>query len=80
MSKKGFFDKLETTESSAALKEQPKKENVAVVIVKPKLLNAMPVAFFDAHKKAKSGGVTSLDFSQYIYEAVREKLQKDGLI
>ena len=81
MSKKGFFDKLESTETNAALKEQqisePKKAQPAV---KPKHLNAMPIVFFNAHKKGKNGGHTSLDFSQYIYEAVREKLQRDGLL
>ncbi|MCR9998711.1 hypothetical protein NB620_00330 [Vibrio alginolyticus] len=80
MSKKGFFDKLESTESNAALKEQSKKETAVVSTTKPKHLNAMPVVFFEAHKKGKNGGVTSLDFSQYIYEAVREKLQRDRLI
>ena len=79
MSKKGFFDKLEKTETKAALKEQPKASTDAP-IHKPKHLNTMPTAYFNAHKQGKNQGVTSLDFSQYIYEAVREKLQRDGLL
>lgn len=80
MKKKNFFDKLEQTETSAALKEQPKEDKAIVALTKPKHLNAMPVVFFNAHQKGRNEGVTSLDFSQYIYEAVREKLQKDGLV
>lgn len=76
-SKSSFFDELETADTGAALKEQPKVEQSTT---KAKHLNAMPSAFFDGHKKGKETGKTSLDFSQYIYEAIREKLQKDGLI
>lgn len=79
MSKQGFFDKLERTETNAALKEQGTNSN-AVATTKPKHLNAMPTAFFKAHMEGKAKGVTSLDFSQYIYEAVREKLQRDQMI
>lgn len=76
-SKSNFFDELETADTGAALKEQSKTTPAST---KPKHLNAMPAGFFDAHKNGKKNGVTSLDFSQYIYEATREKLQKDGLI
>ncbi len=81
MAKKGFFDKLEQTETNAALKEQPKAaQQKPQPTHKPKHLNAMPASYFEAHKQGKTQGITSLDFSQYIYEAVREKLQRDGLL
>lgn len=80
MSKQGFFDKLERTETKAALKEQRTDSSNVMATTKPKHLNAMPTAFFKAHKDGKARGITSLDFSQYIYEAVREKLQRDQMI
>lgn len=78
MSKSALFDALGNTDTGAPLTEQQEKAEVPTT--KKKLLNAMPTAYEAAHKKGKQGGITSLDFSQYIYEALREKLQKDGLI
>lgn len=75
--KKALFDSLSSAETKAPLTEA-KPQSAAVT--KKKLLNAMPVAYEDAHKKAKQAGLTGLDFSQYIYEALREKLKKDNLI
>ncbi|MYM61599.1 hypothetical protein GTG28_20575 [Vibrio sp. OCN044] len=68
------WDKLSKVGSNAPLKE----EKIKVSAAKPKLLNAMPTAYFEAHKQLKKDGGTSLDFSQYIYEATREKLERDG--
>ncbi len=76
MSKSDLFAKLKTTDAGAPLKEeQPKRK-----LTKTKLLNAMPIAYFNAHDKGRESGKISLDFSSYIYEAVKEKLIKDGMI
>ena len=40
----------------------------------------MPSAFFDAHENLVNRGETTLDFSNYIVEAVREKLKRDEAI
>lgn len=45
-----------------------------------KNLRAIPVSYFDAHAQLKNTNKTSLDFSSYILEALREKLEKDGAI
>ncbi len=45
-----------------------------------KTLRAMPSLFFEAHERLLNKGDTSLDFSNYIVEAVREKLKKDGAL
>lgn len=47
---------------------------------KAKNLRAIPVSYFDAHAQLKNSNKTSLDFSSYILEALREKLEKDGAI
>ncbi|MGT3951398.1 molecular chaperone GroEL, partial [Escherichia coli] len=35
---------------------------------------------FEAHAELKATSKTSLDFSSYIIEAIREKLERDGAI
>jgi len=45
-----------------------------------KNLKTVPTSYFDAHKAAKEAGKTSLNFSDYIVEALREKLEKDEFI
>lgn len=70
------WDNLAAAGNDAPLKEAKATESTT----KPKHLNAMPVTYFDAHKALKSDGKTSLDFSQYIYEAVREKLEREGAL
>lgn len=45
---------------------------------RPKNLRAVPEIYFDAHEMLKSTNKTSLDFSAYILEALREKLERDG--
>lgn len=47
---------------------------------KAKNLRAVPVTYFDAHARLKSSSKTSLDFSAYILEAIREKLERDGAL
>jgi len=76
--KNALFDALENQPTGAPLAEQ--KEPKQEPSVKPKLLNALPTAYEKAHEKGKQSGITSLDYSRYIYEAIREKLQRDGLL
>lgn len=47
---------------------------------KAKNLKAIPLSFFEAHADLKATSKTSLDFSSYIIEALREKLERDGAI
>ncbi|ECV7329428.1 molecular chaperone GroEL, partial [Escherichia coli] len=37
-------------------------------------------SYFEAHAELKATSKTSLDFSSYIIEAIREKLERDGAI
>ncbi|EMK1731230.1 chaperonin [Salmonella enterica] len=43
-----------------------------------KSIRAMPVEYFDLHEQLRMSRKTSLDFSTYIIEAVREKLERDS--
>lgn len=47
---------------------------------KAKNLKAIPLSYFEAHAELKASSKTSLDFSSYIIEAIREKLEHDGAI
>ncbi|MDA4293424.1 molecular chaperone GroEL, partial [Salmonella enterica subsp. enterica serovar Minnesota] len=47
---------------------------------KAKNLKAIPLSYFEAHAELKATSKTSLDFSSYIIEAIREKLERDGAI
>ncbi|AZS59302.1 MULTISPECIES: molecular chaperone GroEL [Pectobacterium] len=47
---------------------------------KAKNLKAIPISYFEAHADLKTTSKTSLDFSSYIIEAIREKLERDGAI
>ncbi|EBK4003615.1 molecular chaperone GroEL [Salmonella enterica] len=47
---------------------------------KAKNLKAIPLSYFQAHAELKATSKTSLDFSSYIIEAIREKLERDGAI
>lgn len=46
--------------------------------VRPKTLKAIPTTYFDAHQKLRDTNKTNLDFANYIMEALREKLERDG--
>lgn len=48
--------------------------------VRTKTLKAIPVTYFEAHQSLRDNNRTILDFSSYIMEAVREKLEKDGAL
>lgn len=47
---------------------------------KAKNLKAIPLSYFEAHADLKAASKTSLDFSSYIIEAIREKLERDGAL
>lgn len=75
--------------STAEAKEQngdmPSEAHAAEVRVEPpktkaKNLKAIPLSYFEAHAELKLSSKTSLDFSSYIIEAIREKLERDGAI
>jgi len=76
MSNTKDWDKLDQVGNNAALTENtpPKKGPRA------KNLKAVPEAYFTAHNKLKAKGGTSLDFSAYIIEAAREKLERDNAL
>ncbi len=63
-------------DAKVAEKSAPKESKKT----RAKTLRSMPSAFFDAHEKLVNRGDTTLDFSNYIVEAVREKLKRDGAI
>ncbi|ECB6312628.1 chaperonin [Salmonella enterica subsp. enterica serovar Benue] len=79
--KKSIYDVASALGEDAPLqvsKAQPKVGEGRQV--KTKTLKAIPLAFFDAHQKLRNENKTGLDFSNYIIEAIREKLEKDGAI
>lgn len=76
MSKKNLLDRMANTDTGAPLVEQKATSQAKM----RKQLNGLPVSYVDAHKKAKKDGLTGLDLSNYIYEALREKLQREGLM
>ncbi|PSW53052.1 hypothetical protein [Photobacterium leiognathi] len=71
------WDKLGAVGSNAALTENKNAVKPTAPTVKPKHLRAVPVAYFDRHDALKETGQTSLDFTSYIIEAIREKLDRD---
>ncbi|KYN82225.1 hypothetical protein ATY36_13640 [Vibrio cidicii] len=88
MAKALDWDKLGKVGEKATLKEtsaaqEPAKETPAAqepAKTKSKSLRAVPANFFDKHAELKAAGKTSLDFSAYIIEALREKLERDGAL
>ncbi|WP_412497260.1 hypothetical protein [Vibrio fluvialis] len=76
MSGSADWEKLSKVGNDAALKESGDSGNTT----KPKSLRAVPAAYFTKHAELKKEGKTSLDFSAYIIEAVREKLERDGAL
>lgn len=71
------WDALGKVGESAALKENSAETRSAT---KSKHLKAVPISYFEKHIDLKKGGKTSLDFSAYIIEAIREKLERDGAL
>lgn len=81
-------EKLAGLMSSAKLKtsstpvEKPSVDTRPAVKSKArsKNLRAVPETYFEAHAQLKASNKTSLDFSAYILEALREKLENDGAL
>ncbi|EES0776392.1 molecular chaperone GroEL [Escherichia coli] len=73
------------TSSSAVTATAPSQPNEGAgrpvaARTKAKNLKAIPLSYFEAHAELKATSKTSLDFSSYIIEAIREKLERDGAI
>jgi len=81
-------EKLAGLMSSAKLKTSPAQteknavdpKQVAKSKARSKNLRAVPETYFEAHAQLKASNKTSLDFSAYILEALREKLENDGAL
>lgn len=81
-------EKLAGLMSSAKLKTSPAPVDKSIVDTKAavknksrsKNLRAVPETYFEAHAQLKALNKTSLDFSAYILEALREKLENDGAL
>ncbi|EGR2700622.1 TPA: hypothetical protein ACGVAU_004440 [Vibrio vulnificus] len=79
MSKGKNWDALGKVGQNAALTEN-KTDDKPVATTKAKHLKAVPTTYFEKHQELKDGGKTSLDFTAYIIEAIREKLERDGAL
>ncbi|HDS4345616.1 TPA: hypothetical protein QH074_004305 [Enterobacter hormaechei subsp. steigerwaltii] len=73
MSKKpNFFDAAKAGDAAAL------KTNTTGKTTKQKLIT-LPIAYFEHYETLKREGKTSqLEFTRYILDAVREKLERDG--
>lgn len=60
--------------NGAPLKTAKSSEGVTM---RPKLLRNLPADFFDRHEALRKAGLTTLDFSSFIVEAIREKLEQN---
>ncbi|MNG88058.1 hypothetical protein D3C79_468810 [compost metagenome] len=61
----------------ATMQEVAKEAAIDKPKTKAKEIRNMPVDFFNRHAVLKSEGKTTLLFTAYIIEAVREKLERD---
>lgn len=68
------------TSDALAENQSPVSERPEPTKTKAKNLKAIPHSYFEAHADLKAASKTSLDFSSYIIEALREKLERDGAI
>ncbi|KAB7684630.1 hypothetical protein GBN23_02430 [Plesiomonas shigelloides] len=66
--------------TGAALQEVAPVNEPQMISYRQKKLNRVPLSYFEAHKRLKASGGTSLNFEAYIMEAVRQKLTDDGAI
>ncbi|EEQ0767325.1 molecular chaperone GroEL [Salmonella enterica] len=69
-----------SNEAKGSEKQSQVTERPEPAKTKAKNLKAIPLSYFEAHAELKATSKTSLDFSSYIIEAIREKLEKDGAI
>lgn len=73
MSKKNF-DRLSELDSGAKMQESKPQ---ASSTTKSKLINKLPTALEERYETIKAQGKTTLNFTQYILEALREKLDRE---
>lgn len=77
---------VQTAETKGPDGDMPSEVHTAAEVrveppkTKAKNLKAIPLSYFEAHTELKLSSKTSLDFSSYIIEAIREKLERDGAI
>lgn len=78
--KQSIFDAALNIGNEAPLQVNTEKNNAAPAqrTVRTKTLKAIPTTYFDAHQKLRDTNKTNLDFSNYIMEALREKLEREG--
>ncbi|TDN48054.1 chaperonin [Scandinavium goeteborgense] len=78
--KQSLFDAAANVGGEALLQVNAEKSNAAPAqrTVRSKTLKVIPTAYFDAHKKLLDENKTNLDFSNFIMEALREKLVREG--
>lgn len=69
----GTDAKLQVSENSSGAEVKPRA-------ARTKTLKSVPESYFEAHAKLRATNRTYLDFSNYIMEALREKLEKDGAL
>ncbi|EKI3096530.1 chaperonin [Escherichia coli] len=62
-------------QASVTEKVKPQTE---VLRTQRKTVAAMPTEYVEAHERLRKSGKSGVNFSSYIYEAVREKLERDG--
>lgn len=67
-------DAVPGKEASSEIKTSHKNKS------RSKNLRAVPETYFEAHASLKAANKTSLDFSSYILEAIRAKLESDGAL
>lgn len=75
MAKGKSWDALSKVGEGAALTETKCSQSIET---KAKHLKNIPMSYFNDYKKLKATGKSSLDFSAYIIEALREKLERDN--
>ncbi|HGA8480930.1 TPA: chaperonin [Salmonella enterica subsp. enterica serovar Virchow] len=72
-----IFEAAQGVGTGAPLKTAKTKGGDSSVPVRSKLLRTLPVDFFDRHEALRKAGLTTLDFSSFIVEAIREKLEQN---
>ncbi|EJX7572442.1 hypothetical protein OEK23_003573 [Vibrio cholerae] len=60
--------------------EAPLKEADTLKNTKAKHLKHVPIQYFNKHAELNASGKTSLNFTDYIVEALREKLEREGAL
>ncbi|PHM37584.1 chaperonin [Xenorhabdus mauleonii] len=76
--KREMFNRIKAASNTAPLQENEKLETRSNVKAKRSKNIPIPIELDEAYKKVKANGNTTLLFTAYITEALREKLDKDG--